>query len=110
MAQRLVRTLCDCRQVASDGTATPSGCAACRYTGFRGRTAVHEFMRMTPPLRKLLLQDSLSTDDLRRASHASGMRAMYEDGLRKAARGRTTLHELLHVVSPPEDDDVRPGI
>ena len=108
MAQRLVRTLCDCRQVAPDGTAVPTGCPACRYTGFRGRTAVHELMRMTPPLRTLVLQDSVSADDLRRASQANGMRTMYEDGLRKVARGRTTVDELLHVVSPPEDEDVRP--
>lgn len=107
MAQRLVRTLCECRQGTPGGAPAPAGCPACRHTGFRGRTAVHELMRMTPPLRTLVLQEGVSADTLHRAAQANGMRALYEDGLRKVARGRTTVEELRHVVCPP-DDDVRP--
>ena len=103
-AQRLIRKLCDCKIVQPDGTAKPKGCDACRFSGFRGRVAVHELMRLTPRVRSVLL--ARSSDDLvRRAARASGMRTMFEDGMRKVARGVTVREELLRVVPPDEDDD-----
>jgi type IV pilus assembly protein PilB len=103
-AQRLIRKLCDCKVVNPDGTAKPKGCDACRFSGFRGRVAVHELMRLTPRVRSVLL--ARSSDDLvRRAARASGMRTMYEDGMRKVARGITVREELLRVVPPDENDD-----
>jgi len=103
-AQRLIRKLCDCKIVQPDGTAKPKGCDACRFSGFRGRVAVHELMRLTPRVRSVLI--ARSSDDLvRRAARATGMRTMYEDGMRKVARGITVREELVRVVPPDETDE-----
>jgi general secretion pathway protein E len=37
--------------------------------------------------------------EIRRAARKEGMRTMYEDGLRKALAGITTLEEVLRVVA-----------
>jgi type IV pilus assembly protein PilB len=102
LAQRLVRCLCDCKTVAPDGTATPKGCDACRFSGFKGRIAVYEMMRLNPRVRSVILARA-SDDVVRRAARAAGMRSMFEDGREKAARGRTVLDEVSRVV-PPDDE------
>jgi type IV pilus assembly protein PilB len=103
-AQRLVRRLCQCKKVLPDGRAEPVGCEACRFTGYRGRMAVHELLRLTPRVRTALLSHA-SSDFLRQVARASGMRTMFEDGERKVALGLTTMEELLRNVPPPEQDD-----
>jgi type IV pilus assembly protein PilB len=104
LGQRLVRTLCSCKTVLPDGTARKNGCEACRQTGFRGRMAIHELLRLTPRVRAVLMAEP-STDPLREAALASGMRPMFADGERKAARGLTLLEEIERVIPPPEIDD-----
>ena len=107
-AQRLVRRLCDCKTTAPDGTAAPRGCEACRFSGFKGRMAVYELMRMTPRLRSVVLARG-SDDVVRRAAHGAGMRSMFQDGLKKVGRGLTTAEELRRVVPPDEElDDEAP--
>jgi type IV pilus assembly protein PilB len=103
-AQRLVRRLCTCRKPLPDGRAEPVGCEACRHTGYRGRFAVHELLRLTPRVRAALLSHA-SSDFLRQVARASGMQTMFEDGERKIALGITTLDEVLRVVPPPEKED-----
>ena len=57
VAQRLVRLLCPDCQVGDDaGGFRPGGCAACRETGFRGRTGMFEVIGMTEDLRQLVLE------------------------------------------------------
>jgi type IV pilus assembly protein PilB len=102
-AQRLVRRLCDCKTM-EDGRFEPNGCEMCRYTGFRGRLAVHELLRLTPKVRAALTSHA-SSDSLRHIARVAGMRTMYEDGQLKMNHGLTTLEELLRVVPPPEADD-----
>ena len=102
LAQRLVRRLCDCRTVGPDGTATPKGCDACRFSGFKGRMAVYEMMRLTPRVRSVILARA-SDDVVRRAARAGGMVSMFEDGQRKAAHGTTLMDEVRRVVPPDED-------
>jgi type IV pilus assembly protein PilB len=102
-AQRLVRRLCDCKVVNADGTATPRGCDNCRKSGYKGRVAIYELMRVTPRLRSVLVGHG-SDDLVRRAARASGMQTMFADGARKAARGITTTAEVLRVVPPDETD------
>ena len=87
-AQRLVRRLCDCKTVNPDGTAQPKGCEVCRNSGFKGRLAIYELMRVTPRVRSVLL--ARGSDDLvRRAARVSGMRTMFMDG---DAQGRPRDH------------------
>jgi CheY-like chemotaxis protein len=103
-AQRLVRRLCGCKTVDPDGTARPKGCDACRASGFKGRTAIYELMRVTPRVRSVLL--ARGSDDLvRRAARASGMRTMFLDGELKVARGVTTREEILRVIPPDDAED-----
>jgi len=65
-------------------------------SGFRGRLAIIEQLTMNDALRRLLMQHA-GASDIERAARASGMRTMYEDGLRKALAGLTTIEEVLRV-------------
>jgi len=104
-AQRLVRTICACRRGVSAAAPEPATpCPVCRGIGLHGRTAIHELMRMTPQLRSLLMQ-VVSSDDLRLAAEAAGMRSLYANGLQKVHAGVTTMDELLRVAAPPDDGE-----
>ncbi len=101
LAQRLARRLCDCKVRNADGTASPNGCDACRYGGYRGRMGIYELMRMHPRVRTVLL--ARASDDLvKRAARVSGMQTLLEDGRRKVAQGLSTLDEI-HRVAPPDE-------
>ncbi len=65
-------------------------------TGYHGRTTIMEFLVMTDPLRRLVMQhaDMGKIEDLAREE---GMRTMYEDGLVKSLTGVTTIEEVLRV-------------
>jgi type IV pilus assembly protein PilB len=112
LAQRLVRRICpDCKVahaltrdeldpslVVGEGQAIPSffkgtGCEACGGTGFRGRVAVHEFLRVSSALRDAILARE-SPSRMRAIARAEGFRTMREDGVRKALLGLTTLTEV----------------
>jgi general secretion pathway protein E len=51
---------------------------------------------MTDPLRSLVMKHATATE-LRAAAVGEGMQTMYEDGLRKAVKGVTTIEEVLRV-------------
>ena len=112
IAQRLVRRVCtDCRSpivpdealrgllgLAKDGAAffDGEGCPACHGTGYRGRIALFEVLRVTPAVRYELEKggDGMA---LMRAARADGFTSLREQGLRQARSGVTTLHEVLAV-------------
>jgi general secretion pathway protein E len=114
LGQRLVRRLCPrCRESFSalpelaarftrfqpEGSVTlyrPIGCEHCNGTGYRGRLVIAEVLLMTDPLRKLVLSHATATE-IQRTAIAEGMATMYEDGLRKAMEGRTTVEEIMRV-------------
>lgn len=119
LAQRLVRRLCPhCREpyeplpelaerfsrfARDPGSIVlyrPGGCGACNGTGYRGRLAIAEVLLMTDPIRKLVLSHATASE-IQRTAVAEGMASLYEDGLRKALEGRTTVDEVLRVA---EDD------
>jgi CheY-like chemotaxis protein len=104
LAQRLARRLCDCRTPNADGSASPGGCDACRYSGYKGRMGLYELIRMNPRVRTVLL--ARGSDDLvKRAARASGMQTLLEDGRRKVAQGLSTLEEINRVAPPDELDE-----
>ncbi len=134
LAQRLVRLLCThCRQpyqalpelveemrlrrfVEAPLTPDPApgegrgvtlyravGCELCGGTGYRGRAAIMEFMTMTDTLRRLVLKHADATV-LQAEAQQEGMDTMYEDGLRKAVAGVTTLEEVLRVTTQQEQE------
>jgi general secretion pathway protein E len=110
LAQRLVRRLCaacavDGPPTAEErdalGAAPPdllrhagAGCAACRGTGYRGRTAVHELLVVDDAVRGLVMARA-DAAAIRRHATAAGMPTLRDDGCAKAARGVTTLAEVM---------------
>jgi general secretion pathway protein E len=72
------------------------GSSAANPTGYRGRRAIMEFLVMTDPLRRLVMQRA-DAGEIERQARAEGMRTMYEDGIAKAVAGITTIEEVLRV-------------
>ena len=102
LAQRLVRRVCACHVSAPDGSVLANGCEACGHTGYRGRLAVHELMRLTAPVRRAV-REQADTDELRELARQQGLRTLHEDGMRKVAAGLTTREELERIVSPVDE-------
>ncbi|WP_445144881.1 type II secretion system ATPase GspE [Dyella sp. Tek66A03] len=72
------------------------GTSAANPTGYRGRRAIMEFLVMSDPLRRMVMQRA-DAGEIERQARAEGMRTMYEDGIAKAVAGITTLEEVLRV-------------
>ena len=116
LAQRLVRKLCThCREpytalpemveqmglrrFVPEGEVAlyhPKGCVHCSGTGYRGRLSIMEMLPMTDRLRSLVMRHANSAD-LRAAAIEEGMEPMFDNGIRKAAAGVTTIEEVLRV-------------
>jgi general secretion pathway protein E len=104
MAQRLVRVVCGtCRGQSSldRSGALVHGCENCSRTGFDGRTGIFELLSMTEELRALIVGRA-TLDDVRAVAKRDGMSSLYEDGMRKAEAGVTTLDEVLRVTGEAE--------
>jgi general secretion pathway protein E len=72
------------------------GCDKCGHSGYHGRACIMEVLVMTDSLRSLIMRHA-TAGDLRTAAIAEGMETMYENGLRKAVSGVTTIEEVLRV-------------
>jgi len=70
---------------------------------YAGRTAVYEMIPITDAIEDLIIKRPSARDILKRAK-IDGMISMFEDGLKKAQQGITSLSELLRVVQPVEPD------
>jgi type II secretory ATPase GspE/PulE/Tfp pilus assembly ATPase PilB-like protein len=75
----------------------PTGCAACRHTGYKGRQAVFEMLETTSEMRKLIISGHHDIDQLKLLAHQSGMTSMAQNGLELVEEGRTTYAELFRV-------------
>ena len=73
-------------------TSRGTGCDACSGSGYRGRVGVHEFMPITPALRKQV-QRSADSEALRDQAIAEGMRTLRQDAIDKVLMGLTTLEQ-----------------
>lgn len=115
MAQRLVRRVCkDCqttreaslveqeifakRNMTIKNIILGAGCDACRYTGYRGRIAIHELIIITDEI-KALMMNKASVRQIKDHVIKSGVRFLVDDGLQKVKQGQTTLEEVLRVAS-----------
>lgn len=92
------------KDVAGGNFVKGKGCQECRFTGYKGRTAILELLIMDEAMRNAILERQ-STHQLRQASiEKSGLLTLLEDGIVKAANGTTTLDEVLrclpYVVKP----------
>jgi len=77
------------------------GCKFCNGIGYKGRTALFEIMVMSPRIREMALSGA-SHMEIKSQAMREGMRTLYENGVRKALEGITTLEEVLRVVPPEE--------
>jgi general secretion pathway protein E len=116
LAQRLVRRLCPhCREpypvlpevveemqlyrYSSENEIVmyhPKGCEACAGSGYRGRLVLAEMLVMSDPIRQLVMRHASGTE-IQQGAVEEGMLTMYQDGLRKAVLGLTTLEEVIRV-------------
>lgn len=64
--------------------------------GYRGRSAITELLIMNEELRSLLMRHA-DASTLEEAARRDGMRTLYEEGLRQAVAGVTSLEEVLRV-------------
>jgi CheY-like chemotaxis protein len=67
----------------------------------KGRIAIHEVLASGDEVRDLISARA-SEHLIKKAAGRAGMRTLLDDGIDKAARGLTTLDEVLRVVSPGE--------
>ena len=115
IAQRLIRKLCsecktpgqlndreikalslDAAQLNDSTIMTPNGCVKCRATGYKGRAGIFEIFEIDDEVRHMV-NENLSTPQLRRQAREIGMRTMREDGIRKVLSGMTSASEVIHV-------------
>jgi type II secretory ATPase GspE/PulE/Tfp pilus assembly ATPase PilB-like protein len=130
IAQRLVRLICpDCKKIDTDvpdnfrsligqDIARSSGglkhlkpeeikiykgqgCKECNFTGYKGRTAIHEILVVDKGIRELMLRKA-STDELRDKAVSSGMKTLRLCGWKKVIDGLTTPEEILRVTQAEE--------
>ena len=74
------------------------GCAVCNGTGYQGSAGIYEVLPITEPIRKIIVAPNFDLDRLREEAANEGMVTMFEDGLKKAELGVTTLDEVLRVI------------
>ena len=112
IAQRLVRLICpECKHPINDKKAIArlgggisedaqiyegKGCDKCKFTGFRGRTAIYEFIVMNDEIRHLVLNHA-SADQIKKKAVAMGMVTLRQDGINKVLKGITTVGEVMRV-------------
>jgi type II secretory ATPase GspE/PulE/Tfp pilus assembly ATPase PilB-like protein len=72
------------------------GCEACFNTGYRGRVGIHEFLVVTPPVRKMV-QQKAQADVIGKAGREAGMLTLKQDGIRKILKGKTDLKEVMSI-------------
>jgi len=117
LGQRLGRRLCTCkipyepsaelldrlefhRDDGEDMTLykpNPNGCARCNGTGYKGRVALVEIMRMSPEIETLTIEEA-ATAEIKRIAVEQGMKTMRQDGWDKCRTGMTSIEEVLRVV------------
>lgn len=111
VAQRLVRKVCPhCsfdREMTEEEKITldlpldqsykikdAEGCVKCRFTGYKGRTAIVEIMPVNAKLRSLI-SSGASTEEIRNNAVMDGMMTLRESAIRKLADGVTTFDEIV---------------
>ncbi len=119
VAQRLVRLICP--QCKEEDTQVPdtvrqemarslkilpdqvkvyqgSGCEVCNKTGYYGRTAIYEILKMDESIRAMLTTKP-STEYVKHAAMKNGMATLRQNGWQCVAAGVTTVSEVLYVTS-----------
>lgn len=123
IAQRLVRKICQSCIASEEVSLTPfrkqipeeyvkkyfgektdlrlykgKGCAVCHQSGFIGRIGIFEVIEISDPIRDMIVKET-DAATIKKKAIEEGMTTMFEDGIRKAISGETTIEEVLRVVS-----------
>jgi type IV pilus assembly protein PilB len=121
IAQRLLRRVCPA--CAEEARPTPAqvkhlglteqdvarvcyregrGCDECTQTGYSGRLAVYEILEIDEATKRLIHRGA-SVEDIMAYASSRGMRVLLENGLEVAAKGDTTLSEIVRVFQKIEE-------
>ncbi len=74
------------------------GCSSCNHTGHSGRIGIYEILNIDDDIRKEIINSEFSLANFVKLAKEKGMITMFEDGLRKAELGMTTVEEILRVI------------
>jgi type IV pilus assembly protein PilB len=123
IAQRLVRTLCECktkiaptedeRRMIEAVLKTispkagveipeiveiykPNGCDKCNHIGYKGRTTISEVFLFSREIQEAVMRGAV-TSELSQKATEEGMITMPQDGILKVLEGETTLEEVERV-------------
>jgi type II secretory ATPase GspE/PulE/Tfp pilus assembly ATPase PilB-like protein len=115
IAQRLVRKLCpicktpaelsarELRMLNIDGSQMSDssiykavGCDECRTLGYKGRMGLFEIFKVDDEVSHMI-NDDLTSTQLRKRARELGMRTLREDGIRKVLSGMTSAEEVISV-------------
>ena len=115
LAQRLVRKICEhCAepyqpdaQLLLDSGLDPDrvsdftfrigrGCGHCRGTGYKGRKALAEILKLNDTLRELIISRA-PVSQLKEAARKAGMRSLRDIAISTVRQGQTTLQEINRV-------------
>ena len=72
------------------------GCEACRFSGYKGRTGIFEFLEVSDPTREMILK-KLPAHQIKEKEVSLGMKVLKEAGWAKVMEGLTTVEEVLRV-------------
>ena len=114
VAQRLVRVLCPhCKEPAKPTDDERkilgvkrneaiqifkhTGCKRCNQTGFRGRMAIIELLRIDSDLDSLIARRA-HFDELKKAALEKGFSTLADDGVRRILEGYTSIDEVMRVI------------
>lgn len=111
IAQRLVKRICpNCKQAYEITEEEKQilninrnmtlykgiGCSQCYNTGYKGRIAIHEIMKMSEAIRELV-DNKASGDMIRKIAINEGMISLQENCKQLVLNGTTTVNEFLRV-------------
>jgi len=112
IAQRLVRRLCQCKEeymadpeklalmgVKSSKSiklAKATGCDKCGFTGYKGRSGIHEILIPNDEMRELMGRGATEFEMFKLARKKCGLRVLKESGIRKVLHGVTDYAQVLN--------------
>ncbi len=114
VAQRLVRVLCphckepvkpsdDQRKILGVKVSEAiqifkhKGCKRCNQTGYRGRMAIMELLRIDSEMDSLIARRA-HFDELRKLALEKGFNTLADDGVRRILEGYTSIEEVMRVI------------
>jgi type II secretory ATPase GspE/PulE/Tfp pilus assembly ATPase PilB-like protein len=108
ISQRLVRQICP---LCKDEDKEPAiilkdaegakfyrgrGCKECKFTGYKGRTAIYELLLVDEEIREMILK-KVSSSQIKKMLEDKGFKSLKEAGIEKAKMGITSIEEVIRV-------------